>query len=531
MLIVFNIHTNDITQHSSNVCPNSRRLKLNTASHRTGYTRDIHEKLNPFNQQPTHSTSHQRIPHVLARIPEGHDNDKPNSSDKGDQNMQITSFDQLHLTPESMQAIADMGWETPTPIQAEAMAPLLDGRDVLGQAQTGTGKTAAFGIPMIERIDPKLKTVQGLVLAPTRELAVQIADHLNALAAHSGIKATAIYGGEPIQRQTRALKHGTNIVVGTPGRILDHLAQGTLNLRNVTVTVLDEADRMLDMGFIPDIRRILADTPKEKQLSLFSATLDNNVLQLSKEFMHHPLKIIVSRDEIAVIQIKQRFVEVEPRDKFQALTVILDTQNVERAIIFARTQRGAQRLAKMLHDRGYDARPLHGGLTQPQRDSVTEQFRAGKLRILVATDVAARGLDIRDVTHIINHNIPEDPVNYFHRIGRTARMDAEGTSISLTAPDELKDLKRIMAMTKTRIAPLIIDYKHTEAPAATKCAKCGKTFTPTFIPPPNQPTYCPTCYKNYQNKRRPRPEPGNDHRSPARPRRYSPRTNSNRPRF
>jgi ATP-dependent RNA helicase DeaD len=455
----------------------------------------------------------------MAQSPKGHDNYKPNSSDKGDPNMQITSFDQLHLTPETMHAISDMGWENPTPIQAEAMGPLLDGRDVLGQAQTGTGKTAAFGIPMIERIDPRLKTVQGLVLAPTRELAVQIADHLNALATHRGIKTTAIYGGEPIQRQTRALKQGIQIVVGTPGRILDHLQQGTLTLRNITIVVLDEADRMLDMGFIPDIKRILSNTPKDKQLSLFSATLDNNVLQLSKEFMHHPLKLLVSRDEIAVIQIKQLYIQTEPRDKFQALTAILETQHVERAIVFARTQRGAQRLAKMLHDRRYDAKPLHGGLTQPQRDSVTEQFRAGKLRILVATDVAARGLDIHDVTHIINHNIPEDSANYFHRIGRTARMDAEGTAISLVAPDELKDLKRIMAMTKTHIAPLELNITPSEAPPATQCAKCGKTFTPAFTPPPGQPVYCPTCYKNHQNRRRPR-EPGSDRSSPG-PRRYT----------
>ncbi|MCX6648852.1 MAG: DEAD/DEAH box helicase [Candidatus Bathyarchaeota archaeon] len=437
--------------------------------------------------------------------------------------MQITSFDQLHLSPPVMQAIADMGWETPTPIQAEAMGPLLDGRDVLGQAQTGTGKTAAFGIPMIERVDPYLKTVQGLVLAPTRELAVQIADHLSALAAHRGIKITAIYGGEPIQRQTRALKMGAQIVVGTPGRILDHLQQGTLTLRNITVVVLDEADRMLDMGFIPDIKRILSNTPKDKQMSLFSATIDNNATQLSKEFMHHPLKLLVSRDEIAVTQIKQFYLEIAPRDKFQALTTILETQKVERAIVFARTQRGAQRLAKMLKDRRYDAKPLHGGLTQPQRDSVTEQFRAGKLRILVATDVAARGLDIHDVTHIINHNIPEDPSNYFHRIGRTARMEAEGTAISLVAPDELKDLKQIMAMTKTNITPLQLDITPSEAPAAAQCAKCGKPFLPAFTPPPGQPIYCPTCYKNHQNRRRPA-EPGTDrNRSAPSRRRYTPR--------
>ena len=433
--------------------------------------------------------------------------------------MQITTFDQLHLSPPVMKAIADMGWENPTPIQAEAMGPLLDGRDVLGQAQTGTGKTAAFGIPMIERVDPYLKTVQGLVLAPTRELAVQIADHLNALAAHKGINTTAIYGGEPIQRQVKALKQGTHIVVGTPGRILDHLQQGTLTLRNIKIVVLDEADRMLDMGFIPDIKRILSNTPKDKQMSLFSATIDANATQLSKEFMHHPLKLLVSRDEIAVVQIKQSYLQVEPRDKFQALTKILDTQRVERAIVFARTQRGAQRLSKMLKDRRYDAKPLHGGLTQPQRDNVTEQFRSGKLRILVATDVAARGLDIHDVTHIINHNVPEDPANYFHRIGRTARMQATGTAISLVSPDELKDLRQIMAMTKTRIDPLGMEITPAEAPPEVECAKCGKHFTPAFTPPPNTPVYCPQCYKNHQNRRRPAPDAN---RAPP-GRRYIPR--------
>jgi ATP-dependent RNA helicase DeaD len=433
--------------------------------------------------------------------------------------MQITTFDQLHLSPETMQAIADMGWETPTPIQAEAMGPLLDGRDVLGQAQTGTGKTAAFGIPMIERVDPKLKTVQGLVLAPTRELAVQIADHLSALAQHRGLKVLAIYGGEPIQRQVRPLRQGIQIVVGTPGRILDHLGQGTLTLKNIKIVVLDEADRMLDMGFIPDIKRILSNTPKEKQMSLFSATIDANATQLSKEFMHHPLKLLVSRDEIAVIQLKQLYIELEPRDKFQALTKILDTQHVERAIVFARTQRGAQRLAKMLKDRRYDAKPLHGGLTQPQRDTVTEQFRAGKLRILVATDVAARGLDIHDVTHIINHNIPEDAANYFHRIGRTARMDTKGTAISLVAPDEMKYLRQIMSMTKTRINPMPLEITPTEAPPEAACAKCGKQFVPAFTPPLNQPIYCPQCYKNYNNRRRPAAD---SNRAPS-ARRYTPR--------
>ncbi len=419
--------------------------------------------------------------------------------------MHISSFEQLHLSTEVMKGITEMGWETPSPIQAQALGPLLDGRDVLGQAQTGTGKTAAFGIPMIELIKPNLKQVQGLVLAPTRELAVQITDHLERLAKYRGVKVLAVYGGDPIQRQTRALKQGVHIVVGTPGRILDHMAQGTLNLRNAHIVVLDEADRMLDMGFIEDIKRILNDTPKEKQMSLFSATLDRNVMQISKQFMHYPEKIIVSRDEIALPQITQHYVEVEAIDKFRVLTAILDEQRVERAIIFCKTQRGAQRLAKMLATRRYDAKPLHGGLTQPQRDVVTESFRQGRLRILVATDVAARGLDIHNVTHIINHNIPNEPTAYFHRIGRTARMEAEGTAISLVSPDEMKDLQKIKSMTNTKITALEGNHTAiTEAPREPqpRCAKCGKEFSPPFEPTPGRPIYCPTCYKNHQKPRR-----------------------------
>ncbi len=423
--------------------------------------------------------------------------------------MKITSFDELHLSPEVMKGIADMGWETPTPIQAQAMGFLLDGRDIIAQAQTGTGKTAAYGIPMIELIDPSIKFVQGLILVPTRELALQIADHLTQLAEYRGTKILAVYGGEPIQYQTKALKHGTNIVVGTPGRILDHIAQASLNLRKAKIVILDEADRMLDMGFIDDIRRILNATPRKKQVALFSATLNQGVTQISSDFMHYPEKIIVSGDEITLPQIEQRYVEVEPRDKLRALTAILDDPRVTRAIVFCKTQRIAQSLARNLTTRRYEAETLHGGLTQEERDLVTDKFRRGKLRILVATDVAARGLDIQDVTHIINHNIPEDPTAYFHRIGRTARMQAEGTAISLISPEEKASMNKIMAMTNTKITPLEIKYtaNETKAEPRLRCAKCGALFESNLTPAPGQLVYCPRCYKNHQKTRRRNPRP------------------------
>ena len=419
--------------------------------------------------------------------------------------MRVSCFDELHLSTEVMRGITEMGWETPSPIQAQSIGLLLDGRDVIGQAQTGTGKTAAFGIPMIELVNPNLKHVQGLVLAPTRELAVQITEHMSLLAKYREVKILTVYGGDSMQRQAKALRQEVHIVVGTPGRILDHLARGTLSLGKARIVVLDEADRMLDMGFIEDIRRILNSTPRDKQTSLFSAIIDRNVMQICGEFLHYPEKIIVSRDEIALPQIAQRFVEVEAPDKFRVLLSILDEHRVERAIIFCRTQHGAARLAKMLAARRYDAKALHGGLSQPQRDSVVDSFRVGRLRLLVATDVASRGLDIQDVTHIINHNVPSDPGVYFHRIGRTARMDAEGTAISLVSPEEMKDLSRIRAMTNTQITELEGNYTAiTEAPRVPghRCAKCGAEFTASFTAAAGRPVYCPRCYQNHQRTKR-----------------------------
>ena len=350
--------------------------------------------------------------------------------------MQVQNFNDLPLSKDVLRGIRDLGFEKPSPIQAQSIMPLLQGRDVIGQAQTGTGKTAAFGIPMVESIDLSDKRVQGLVLAPTRELAVQIAEHISRISRYTGIRVCPIYGGEKINRQIKQLKSGVHIVVGTPGRIIDHLERGTLNLRAVHVVVLDEADRMLDMGFVHDINKILDKVPKNKQTSLFSATIDRNVWKICDKYMNRPEKILVSKDEIALEQIEQRYVKVDSSSRFPILRELIVDQGIRKAIIFTRTKRGAHSLSRKLKRSGYNADALHGNLSQPQRDRVTRAFRKDKVDFLVATDIAARGLDIVGITHIINYNIPRETLVYFHRIGRTARMEAEGTAITFVAHGE-----------------------------------------------------------------------------------------------
>jgi len=368
--------------------------------------------------------------------------------------MQKQNFEDLPLSMKVMRAIEDLGFGNLFPIQAQAIVPLLEGKDVIGQAKTGTGKTAAFGIPMVERLNPKINSVQGLVLEPTRELAVQVAEHIDRLSKYSAFKVLPIYGGESIRKQIYALKRGVHIVVGTPGRIIDHLKRGTLNLRSVKTVVLDEADRMLDMGFIDDIEYILSKVPANRQTSLFSATIDQSVMNVCNRFMKNPEKILVSKDEIALTQINQYYMVVNRRSKFEILCNILNENHIERAIIFCKTRKYTSVLADRLRFRGYDARPLHAGFTQPQRNFVMDLFRKGKLKLLVATDVAARGLDIQGITHIINYDIPLDALVYFHRIGRTARMGLEGTAITLVSYGETAELNRIRALTKTTIEEL-----------------------------------------------------------------------------
>ena len=368
--------------------------------------------------------------------------------------MQMECFRDLPLNPEVLKGIEELGFRNLFPIQAQAIIPLLEGKDVIGQAQTGTGKTAAFGIPMIERLNPKINSVQGLVLEPTRELAVQVAQHISQLSKYAAFRVLPVYGGESIRKQISELGRGVHIVVGTPGRIIDHLKRRTLNLSSVKIAVLDEADRMLDMGFIDDIEYILSKVPASRQTSLFSATIDQSVMNVCHRYLENPEKILVSKDEIALTQITQHYMVVNPWNKFEILCNILDENHIERAIIFCRTRKRTSILADKLGFRGYDAKPFHAGFSQRQRDLVVNSFRKEKLKLLVATDVAARGLDIQGITHIINYDVPSDALVYFHRIGRTARMGGEGTAISLVGYGELAQFGSIQALTKTTIEEL-----------------------------------------------------------------------------
>lgn len=342
-------------------------------------------------------------------------------------------FGALELSEPVARALAEMGYREPTEIQAATIPPLMAGRDVMGQAQTGTGKTAAFGIPLIEMVDPEVAAVQALVLAPTRELAMQISEELGRLAKHSRLDVALIYGGAPMARQLLELKNGAQVVVGTPGRILDHLSRGTMRLNDVRFVVLDEADRMLDMGFMPDVERILRRTPRSRQTALFSATIPQVVRVMARRHMREPAWIQVKPEERTVAEVDQIYYEVAEQDKAQGLGLVLEEHKPERAIIFRRTQIGVDKLTRFLGSRGFEVEAIHGNMSQQHRERVMADFRRGDLRLLVATNVAARGLDIPEVTHVINYDIPEEAESYIHRIGRTARNGREGVAITFVS--------------------------------------------------------------------------------------------------
>lgn len=363
----------------------------------------------------------------------------------------MQSFEELPIKGEIVRSVTELGFREMFPIQVAAIGPLLQGRDVIGQAKTGTGKTAAFGVPMIEGLDRSVDSVQGLVLVPTRELAVQVASDLNRYGKYLSVRALAVYGGQPIYGQMEALQDTVHIVVGTPGRIIDHLSRGTLLLDQARMVVLDEADRMLDMGFRDDIEFILQRTPNERQTAMFSATMPNEILQMASRHMYNPEKILVSRDEIAVEEIDQIYRLVDSERKFQALCDIMDQGSVRRALIFCSTKIGVDRLGYRLRRVRRDVAVIHGDLTQPQRERALADFRKGRVRFLVATDVASRGLDIEGITHVVNYDVPNDPLLYFHRIGRTGRAGASGIAVTLVSRREMGDLKRIQSMTNTRI--------------------------------------------------------------------------------
>lgn len=361
------------------------------------------------------------------------------------------SFEELGLSPSIVQAITELGYEEPTSIQARTIARLLEGVDVIAQAQTGTGKTAAFALPIIERLDPTLRTPQALVMTPTRELAIQVAEAFHSYGKHNHISILPVYGGQPIERQLRALDRGVQVVVGTPGRILDHIGRGTLNLERVRIVVLDEADEMLDMGFVEDIEAILAETPPERQTALFSATMPAPIAELARKYMRSPERITVAAEQMTVPQIRQVYYEVGARDKFEVLARILDFEMPTSAIIFCRTKSEVDALGERLIARAFPAETLHGDLSQVQRDRVMSRFRSGQVELLVATDVAARGLDIDHISHVINYDIPLDPEVYVHRIGRTGRAGRTGAAITLVTPRERRLLRYIERVTGATI--------------------------------------------------------------------------------
>jgi ATP-dependent RNA helicase DeaD len=344
-----------------------------------------------------------------------------------------TPFEELGLAPELLRAVDEMGFVEPTEIQAGVIPVMRTGRDVIAQAQTGTGKTAAFGIPIVEGVDADRAEVQALILAPTRELALQITAELQALARFRPVAVATLYGGSSIKDQIRALEHGAQIVVGTPGRILDHLGRRTLRLDRVQVLVLDEADRMLDMGFMPEVERIVRRVPRNRQTALFSATMPLVIRRLAARYMRSPELIAVKAEEPTVAQVEQIYYEVAERDKFAGLCHLLDDEQPTQAIMFCHTQMTVDRLTRALIRKGYKADAIHGGLSQGQREKILKDFRAGTLHLLVATNVASRGLDIPEVTHVINNDIPEDAETYVHRIGRTARAGRDGKAITFVA--------------------------------------------------------------------------------------------------
>ena len=363
----------------------------------------------------------------------------------------MPSFYEIGLSDSVTKAIADMGFEETTPIQGKTIPAALDSKDIIGQAQTGTGKTAAFGIPMVERISSDRDSIKGLVITPTRELAIQVAEELNRIGQFKGIRALPIYGGQDIDRQIRALKNRPQVIVGTPGRLMDHMRRKTVRLQDVQIVVLDEADEMLSMGFIEDIENILTEVPAERQTLLFSATMPRTIQNLAQRFMKNPEFISMKSAEVTVPLTEQHYYEVQEKQKFDTLCRLLDIHSPESAIIFGRTKRRVDELYEALSKRGYSAEGIHGDLTQARRDSVMRHFKEGLTEILVATDVAARGIDISNVTHVYNFDIPQDPESYVHRIGRTGRAGKEGLAITFVTPREVGHLRLIEQVTKKRL--------------------------------------------------------------------------------
>jgi ATP-dependent RNA helicase DeaD len=367
------------------------------------------------------------------------------------------TFAELALAPEVFRVINEVGYETPTPIQAQSIPPLLAGRDLLGQAQTGTGKTAAFSLPLLSRLNPKLRAPQILVLTPTRELALQVAEAMQTYSRHlKGFQVLPVYGGQNYSQQLRQLQRGVQAVVGTPGRIQDHLNRGTLKLDKLSCVVIDEADEMLKMGFIDDVEKILEFAPAERQTALFSATMPKEVLRVARKHLQDPIEIRIKSKTSTVETISQHYWQVKGLHKLDALTRILEAEEIDGMIIFVRTKVATVELAEKLEARGFSSAALNGDMTQMLREKTVERLKDGTLDIVVATDVAARGLDVKRISHVVNYDIPYDTEAYIHRIGRTGRAGREGKAILFVAPRERRMLGAIERATRQTIKPMAL---------------------------------------------------------------------------
>lgn len=371
--------------------------------------------------------------------------------------MDTVKFEELQINDRILRAVTDMGFEEASPIQAKAIPVQMEGLDIIGQAQTGTGKTAAFGIPLLQKIDPKNKKLQAIALCPTRELAIQVADEIRNLAKYMhGIKVLPIYGGQDIVRQIRGLKDGTQIIVGTPGRVMDHMRRKTIKFDQVHTVIMDEADEMLNMGFLEDMETILSQLPEERQTIMFSATMPDAIQKIAKTFQKDPQIVRVVKKELTVPKVTQYYYEVKPKTKVEVMCRLLDMYAPKLSVAFCNTKRQVDELVQELQGRGYFAEGLHGDLKQIQRDRVMNSFRNGRTEILVATDVAARGIDVDDVEAVFNYDIPQDEEYYVHRIGRTGRAGREGIAFSFVVGRDVYKLRDIQRYCKTKIVPQAI---------------------------------------------------------------------------
>jgi ATP-dependent RNA helicase DeaD len=362
-------------------------------------------------------------------------------------------FSDLNLSPQMMNDLKHNKFETPMPVQALAIPFLMDGRDLIAQAKTGTGKTLAFAIPIIEKVDTNNRDVQALILLPTRELAEQVSGEFRKIGYGKKVRSGAFYGGKSIHNQAKALSQGTHVVVGTPGRIMDLMDRRMLDISRVRMLVLDEADRMLDMGFIDDIKKIISKVPRERQTMLFSATIPDRIAGLTRSMMRNPEKISVTPEELTVEEIEQSYYEAPQSEKLDKFLRVIKEEVPSSAIVFCNTKRWADTLSRLMRNKGHRTEALHGDLSQNQRDRVIEGFKGRRFNFMVATDVAARGLDIQDVSHIFNYDLPKDKENYIHRIGRTGRAGKKGKAISFITPKEIHDLWGIEHTCRTKIHP------------------------------------------------------------------------------